>query len=86
MRAFRASFFEEKQIRLEQPLAKRRLAKMRSSSMFGDKGHYKKACDRVREIKNAFRDGTVKGDEDLLKKEMDKLEKAIKLWEKLHGK
>ncbi len=54
--------------------------------MFGDKGHYKKACDRVREIKNAFRDGTVKGDEDLLKKEMDKLEKAIKLWEKLHGK
>ena len=51
-----------------------------------DKSHYKKALDRVREINKAIAKGLVKGDEDILESERDKLIKAIKYWEKKHGK
>ena len=52
----------------------------------GDIGHYQKATDRVKEINNSIARGLVKGDEEELIKERDKLIEAIKYWEKKHGK
>lgn len=50
------------------------------------KQHYKKAKDRAAEIRKALKNGSAKGDEGLLENELGKLENAIALWEKLHGK
>ncbi len=52
----------------------------------GKKSHYQKAVDRVREIKKMLAKHLVPGDEDILTKEKNKLEKAIELWENKHGK
>ncbi len=52
----------------------------------GDTSHYQKAMDRAKEINNSIARGLVKGDEKELIKERDKLIKAIKYWEKKHGK
>ncbi len=52
----------------------------------GDTSHYQKATDRAKEINNSIARGLVKGDEEELIKQRDKLIEAIKYWEKKHGK
>lgn len=52
----------------------------------GKKGHYQKATDRIKEIENSIKKNLVPGDEEILLKEKEKLEKAIKLWEQKNGK
>lgn len=52
----------------------------------GKKSHYQKAVDRVREINKVLTKNEALGDEEVLKREKSKLEKAIELWEKNHGK
>lgn len=52
----------------------------------GKKAHYQKALDRVREINKVLIKKQAPGDEDVLKKEKAKLERAIELWEKKNGK
>ncbi len=52
----------------------------------GDKGHYQKAKDRVREIEKVLKNGVAKGDESILLEEKDRLIKAIEYWEKKYGK
>ena len=51
----------------------------------GEKSHYQKACDRVREINKTLAKNLAPGDEEILTKEKEKLERAIKFWEKKHG-
>ena len=51
-----------------------------------NKGHYQKATDRVKEIEKSINKNLVQGDEDVLLKEKEKLEKAIELWEQKNGK
>lgn len=52
----------------------------------GEKAHYQKACDRVREITKTLIKNLAPGDEEVLIREKEKLENAIKLWEGKHGK
>lgn len=52
----------------------------------GKKCHYQKAVDRVREINKTLAKNLAPGDEEVLKKEKFKLEKAIMLWENRNGK
>jgi hypothetical protein len=52
----------------------------------GKKSHYQKAIDRVREISRTLSKNLAPGDEEVLIKEKNKLEKAIELWEKKNGK
>ncbi len=51
----------------------------------GEKSHYQKACDRVREIIRTLTKNLAPGDEKVLAEEKEKLEKAIKFWEDNHG-
>lgn len=52
----------------------------------GKKSHYQKASDRVREINKVLSNNQAPGDEEVLRNEKEKLEKAIKLWENKNGK
>jgi hemerythrin superfamily protein len=52
----------------------------------GKKSHYQKAVDRVREITKVLNKHQAPEDEEILKREKEKLEKAIKLWERKNGK
>lgn len=51
----------------------------------GEKSHYQKAKDRVREISKTLSKKLAPGDEAILAKEKEKLEKAILIWEEKHG-
>ena len=51
----------------------------------GERSHYQKAKDRVREISKTLLKNLAPGDEAILAKEKEKLEKAILIWEEKHG-
>lgn len=51
----------------------------------GERSHYQKAKDRVREISKTLLKNLAPGDEAILAKEKEKLEKAIFIWEEKHG-
>lgn len=51
----------------------------------GERSHYQKAKDRVREISKTLLKNLAPGDEAILVKEKEKLEKAIFIWEEKHG-
>ncbi len=51
----------------------------------GERSHYQKAKDRVREISKTLLKNLAPGDETILIKEKEKLEKAILIWEEKYG-
>lgn len=51
----------------------------------GERSHYQKAKDRAREISKTLLKNLAPGDETILIKEKEKLEKAILIWEEKYG-